>query len=521
MSDGNYGDEIHAARERIARAYDPAIFADVGSRFGKLLASHFQSVLSGNSAVLNWNTPDSNLQRAAAELLPELRKEFGGVGQINPGSNDATSVAERFGELLELTLSRGHNLHSPRYLGHQVPATVPVAGYFDAIGQITNQVNAVYEMGPWITAIERAVSDRLAGYLGWKPNESAAVVTHGGSLGNLTGLLAARNVAIPGCSETGIPVGVEPVFVCQQDAHYSLSRAAGILGLGTKQVLKAALDDRRRMDPGKLDEQLSRLKGEGKTIIAVGACACSTPIGAFDPLQEIADLCEKHRVWLHVDAAHGGGALLSTRHRHLLDGLGRADSLVWDAHKMMFVPALCAFLFFKNRKHSFEAFQQEAPYLFDPSTAAMGEYDSGLRTVECTKRGLALGLWGIWSLFGPELFGDLVDVTFDLGQQFFRMLQEADDFTPLHEPECNIVAFSYDPPESRTWSPEQLGKFLRELRVRVIQSGEFYFVQTTLDGRVALRVTLINPLTTVKELELFLETIRRHGREMLRERGGN
>lgn len=496
-------DGMDQARKRIAEAYDPAKLAEVGATLAGLLTEHFTGVLGGKSPVLNWNDPERNVERAAEALA----------------GSGAEGVAERFRELVKLTLSRGHNLHSPRYLGHQVPATVPIAGYFDAVGQITNQVNAVYEMGPWITAVERVMSEKLTGYLGWEPNTWASIATHGGSLANLTGLLAARNVAIPGAWETGIPTGVQPVLVCQKDAHYSLARAAGILGIGTEQVVKAALDARRKMDPRKLDELLTRLKGEGKTIVAVGACACSTPIGAFDPLEQIADVCEKQGVWLHVDAAHGGGALLSARHRVLLAGLGRADSVVWDAHKMMFVPALCAFLFFKNRRHSFDAFQQEAPYLFDPSTSGMGEYDSGLRTVECTKRGLALGLWGTWALYGPELFGDLVDVTFDLGQQFYRMLQEAEDFSPVHEPECNIVAFRYEPAETRGWSATEEGEFLRELRVRVIQSGEFYFVQTTLDGRGALRVTLINPLTTEKELSLFLETIRRHGRELLAERG--
>lgn len=519
MSVDRDGNGLQEARERIAQAFDPAILADAGQAFGDILTHHFQSVLSGNSPVLNWNLPAQNLVRVTSELVPEHRPEFGGSGKSQSAPKTPAELAERFGNLVKLTLSRGHNLHSPRYLGHQVPATVPLAGFFDAVGQITNQVNAVYEMGPWITAVERVMSEKLAGYLGWDPNTSAAITTHGGSLANLTGLLAARNVSIPGSWETGIPADVDPVLVCHQDAHYSLSRAAGILGIGTGQVIKASLDDRRRMDPRKLDAQISQLKDEGKTIVAVTACACSTPIGAFDQLQQIADVCEKHSIWLHVDAAHGGGALLSARHRHLLDGLSRADTVVWDAHKMMFVPALCAFLFFKNRKHSFEAFQQEAPYLFDPSTAQWGEFDSGLRTVECTKRGLALGLWGTWSLFGPELFGDLVDVTFDLGQQFYRMLQDTEDFTPLHEPECNIVAFRYEPPELRGWSMEEQGKFLRELRVRVIQSGEFYFVQTTLDGRGALRVTLINPLTTGKELSRFLETIRRHGSEMLADRG--
>ena len=157
-----------------------------------------------------------------------------------------------------------------------------------------------------------------------------------------------------------------PKLVVQADAHYCIARSAGILGIGTNNVVNAALDERRRMDPEKLDATLSDLRSAGNRVVAVVACACATPVGAFDPLPAIADVCDKYGVWLHVDAAHGGAALLSARHRHLVAGLSRADSFTWDAHKMLFVPALCAFLFYKNKRHSYEAFKQNAPYLFDP-----------------------------------------------------------------------------------------------------------------------------------------------------------
>src|SRR4029077_17319017 len=232
-------------------------------------------------------------------------------------------------------------------------------------------------------------------------------------------------------------------------------------------------------------------------------------------LEKVADVCGNHGVWLHVDAAHGGAALLSARHRHLVAGLERADSLTRDAHKMLFVPALCAFLFYKNKRHSFEAFRQNAPYLFDPSAPGLAEFDSGLRTVECTKRAAALGLWGVWSMFGPQLFADMVDVTFALGRTFYEKLCDTSDFEALHEPECNIVVFRHMPDELRRATPEQVGEFQWQLRRSVIESGEFYLVPATYDGIAALRCTLINPLTTAGHLDLLLDTLRKRGREIL------
>src|SRR5262249_43266672 len=139
-----------------------------------------------------------------------------------------------------------------------------------------------------------------------------------------------------------------PVLVAHADAHYSVTRSAGILGLGTNQIVVAALDDRRRMDPNRLEESLRDLRSRGVPIVAVVATSCATPIGAFDELVDIADICRRHEVWLHVDAAHGGAVAFSPRHRHLLDGIELADSVVCDAHKMMFMPALCAMLFYRQ-----------------------------------------------------------------------------------------------------------------------------------------------------------------------------
>lgn len=496
-----------AARERIRAAYSPELFAQAAESWAEILSEHLRAVQSGTTAVLNWNDPLPNVAFARQVL------------EAAAPASDAHRM-ERFRELLGVMLSRGHNLHHPHYVGHQVPPAVPLAGLFDALGSVTNQVMAVYEMGPWGVAVEQALVQRLAGAIGWDPAQSAGIVTHGGAAANLTALLAARNVSLGDAWEAGVARnGPPPVLVTQADAHYSMLRAAGIMGLGTRQLVRAELDDRRRMDPVRLDATLTRLKSQGHPVIAVVACACATPIGAFDQLPAIADVCEKHAVWMHVDAAHGGAAMLSRRYRHLAEGLERADSVVWDAHKMMFVPALCAFVLYRNRQHSFQAFAQDAPYLFDPSAPDMREFDGGLRTLECTKRTAAYGLWGLWSLCGPQLFADLVDVTFDLGSQLHAKLAAAPDFQTLHEPQCNIVVFRYIPAELQDASAEELGNFQLRLRRDVIQSGEFYLVHNVMDGVPSLRVTLMNPLTTPEDLDQLLETLRRQGRKLLRETG--
>ena len=501
--------DLSDARERIRRAFDPKLLEEAGHTLADALGQHLAAVEASRGSVLNWAEPEENIDAATAIL---------DAAEDGP-SEEPT---QRFAQLIRTMLDRGLNLHDPRYIGHQVPAPIPIAGLFDAVGSVTNQVMAIYEMGPWSSSVEQAMVRRLGRLIGFREGQFAGVVTHGGSLANLTALLTARNLALGDVWEEGIArEGPPPAIVVHGEAHYSVARAAGILGLGTRHIVRAALDERRRIDPVRLDETLAKLRAEERPIVAVVACACATPIGAFDPLVPIADVCRRHEVWLHVDAAHGGAACLSPKHRHLVEGLELADSVVWDAHKMLFVPGLCAFVFYRDKRHRFEAFRQDAPYLFDPSAPGLAEFDSGMKTVECTKRAAVFGLWGAWSMFGQELFRDMVEVTFETARLLYEKLAAADDFQPLHQPQCNILAFRHIPAELASVSSssgaalERLGTFQLDLRRKIIRSGEFYIVPTEKDGVGALRVTVINPLTAPEHLDQLLDTLRAMGREVL------
>ncbi len=464
-----------------------------------LLKAHFEQVLTGKGPVQRWSHPLEKIARARQRLdeAPATR---------NPQLSTFLSTADRVRTLIDECLQNGQNLHHPHYIGHQVPGPLPLAGVFDAIGTITNQVMAVYEMGPWATAVERALIQRLGEVIGLPTGEFAGLITSGGSIANLTALLTARNVVHGESWKSGMSaLPTPPVLLVQQDAHYCIARSAGILGMGTNQVVRVGLDAQRRMSPAALESQLRSHHDQRIPVTAVVACACATPIGAFDPLEEIADLCERFGVWLHVDAAHGAAAAFSEKHRHLVKGLERADSFICDAHKMMHVPSLCAFVFYKQAAHRFAAFQQDAPYLFDPSAPGMAEYDCGLMTLECTKRAAAFGLWGVWSTYGPGVFSDLVDATFELADEVWKNLQQQPDFESPFRPQCNIVVFRYVPPGG---DASQLNDLNRELRRRLIESSEFYVSQTTLEGVAFLRMTVINPLTTLAMVLALLGRIR-------------
>lgn len=198
---------LKIAQQRLQAVYDPQQFRAAAQQWGELLATHLEQVQQRDTRVLNWAEPAANI--AAAE------RWLDGV---------STETSARFAGIVRQMLDSGHNLHNPRYIGHQVPAPVPIAGLFDAVGSVTNQVMAIYEMGPWATAVERALVNRLGEQIGWQRDSFAGLVTHGGSLGNLTGLLTARNVALGGSWEEGVASGgAKPVIVVQGDAHYSVA----------------------------------------------------------------------------------------------------------------------------------------------------------------------------------------------------------------------------------------------------------------------------------------------------------
>ena len=178
--DQHASDRLESIHERIRLAYDPALLQTAGEKLAQELSRHLARVQACEGRVLNWASPQDNIARAA-HLADSA------VESVEP-----TELVTRFEYLVHEMLSHGHNLHDPRYVGHQVPPPIPLAGLFDAIGSVTNQVMAVYEMGPWSTSVELAMVSKLAQYLGWNDGDYAGFVTHGASIANLNALLVAQ-----------------------------------------------------------------------------------------------------------------------------------------------------------------------------------------------------------------------------------------------------------------------------------------------------------------------------------------
>ncbi|MBI4564985.1 MAG: hypothetical protein HY716_09870 [Planctomycetes bacterium] len=230
-----------------------------------------------------------------------------------------------------------------------------------------------------------------------------------------------------------------------------------------------------------------------------------------NPFERIADFYEAENLWLHVDEAHGAAAVLSSAQRCRLVGIARADSVVIDAHEMLLVSALITLVLFREGRRSYQAFAQEASYLFDAAPPEDQWFNPANRTVECTKSILALKLYVALAIHGRSFFADYIDGMFDLARRFAARLAAASDFELATEPDCNIVCFRYLNEGATGAVLNDLQSYLRR---ELIRGGRFYITQTTLPSGVFLRVTLINPFTRDAHLVELLDEIRRLAAEM-------
>src|SRR5215468_3915090 len=484
---------MDALPDALRDAFDPERFRRDGHALVDQLADYLRDVTTRTCPVLPWVDPENGLARWP-EMPPEL-----------PG----TSLAE----LMARFLAESNHLHHPRYVGHQVTSPLPSSALVHLASALLNNGTAVFEMGPVSAPLERHAIAWMARQAGL-PAEAEGVLTSGGSVGNLTALLAARQ-AVTGRDvwDEGLAAGKPLAILAPDETHYSVKRAAQILGLGRSGVFSIPVDERFRLRPEALPETLAMAERTGRHVFAVVASAGSTSTGAFDPLEPVAEFCRQRGLWFHVDGAHGASAVLSPKYAHLARGLGNADSLVWDAHKMMLLPALLTAVLFRDARHSYEAFSQRADYLL--RQGGHGEWwNPAHRTLECTKRMMGFELWAALTLHGTRMFSEYVTRMFDLGRTFAAMLDDADDFELALEPDCNIVCFRHVPDDFQDLDGHQ-----ERVRSRLLADGSFYLVQTRLRGHVHLRVTLINPLTTEADLEALLGAIRRAADELSSDSG--
>lgn len=418
-------------------------------------------------------------------------------------------------EIIDLYIKTGIQVHSPGYMGRQFSGVIPLASVIDFISATVNQPASFYEAAQLPNVAERIMADELNQFIGWEPGHFTMVTTSGGSLASLTAILAARNDRFPHVWSEGMPAlsgQPRPAIAISDDAHYSVSRAAGILGIGEEQIVRLPINRARQICIEKVRPTLNAAQKRGLEVFCLVASAGNTSIGAFDPIDELAEITQEKNIWFHVDGAHGASLLVADKHRHKLKGIEKADSFIWDAHKMMFVPAPCTLLFYKNKEKSYGAFHQEASYVFEKKPDIYTEFDSAEKNFECTKRPMIMALWVLWALYGKSVFADKIEYLCELTWQAYRTLQRQQDFTVLHKPEANILVFQYLP---QNFNAIIFPDFQVAIRNRIKSDGTFFISKVDINNTGALRVVFMNHEADIRHFNMLLDEIRRAGQALL------
>ena len=454
---------------------------------------------------------ESDASREAGEQFLDLTTRYleQTRAEVVPVStpNEAATLALRFNEPLprqgrplrdvvarlerDVVTDANHLMH-PMYMGHQVSAPVPAAIWTEMLTAALNNSTAVWEMSPTGTVIEHRLVRWLCELAGFGSG-SGGTLTTGGTEATFTALLAARSVALPDVWTNGMPPD-PPVVVYGEQAHYAVARAVGEMGLGMRNAIVVPTRD-YRMDIDALRATLDRLQSEKRKVMAVVATAGSTPTGSFDDIDAIGRLCEARGLWFHVDAAHGGSALLSAKHAARMKGIERASSIAWDPHKMMLMPLSAGVVLVKDERVLDGAFSQAAPYLFHGAKSGGDrDWDQGKRSFLCSRRADAIKLWVALQRYGVDGFGALYDRLCDTALVMQEMLVQHPDFTPLHVPESNILCFRWTGGSPSSVDERDAANLA--IRERYNRSGDGWITTTVLDGRRVLRVTMMNPRTT-------------------------
>jgi aromatic-L-amino-acid/L-tryptophan decarboxylase len=411
-------------------------------------------------------------------------------------AGDPDAILAEAARILDASISPSR----PLYLGY-------IGSTGLEIGVLASALLATYDANLAVAAggadlVDEQTLRWVSDFVGFPYAEGA--FTSGGMTSNLTALLAARERALPGCRVEGLGARRAAVY-CSEEAHHSVVRAVEVCGLGSNAVRSIPIDGRRRMRPDALEEALARDTAAGIAPVAVVATAGTTLTGAVDPLDEIADICERHDVWLHVDGAYGlpGAAAPSTT--PLFAGLERADSATIDAHKWLGVQKSCSAVLLRETGRLQAAFGHEERYMPHEGDIA-NPVD---RTLEYSRPFRSLRLWMAFRVYGARQYRTWIEATLANARLFTEALLNNPEFELLHDPMLSTVCFRHTPPEADDLDEHNV-KLAREMQ----RDGRVFLAPASVDGQACLRVCFVNFRTTPEEVSYALDVTEEIGKSL-------
>jgi L-2,4-diaminobutyrate decarboxylase len=402
-------------------------------------------------------------------------------------------------------------VHHPLAMAHLHCAPLLSALAAEAMLSAANASMDSWDQAPAPTHLEQ----RLVQWLGQRFGLGAGadgIFTSGGTQSNFVGLLLARDRACrrewgTDVQRSGLPPQAPRLrILCSAVAHFSVQQSAAILGLGHDAVVPVATDAARRMDPAALADAVAALRAQGQVPFAVVGTAGSTDFGSIDPLPALAHVAALEGLWLHVDAAYGGALVLSDRLRPLLQGVEHADSLTVDFHKLFWQPVSASALLVRDAA-AWDTLRLHADYLNPEDEDTV---DLVTKSIQTTRRFDALKVWVSLRTLGRRRFAELIECTVDLAQAVGRCIDADPAFERMAPVAINSVVFRCTHAD---WSAQRADHVNAVVRRRLLHGGRALVGRTRVDGRYCLKFTLLNPATTLDDVQRLLADIRSIARD--------
>lgn len=419
-----------------------------------------------------------------AELKKVIDFEIGKKGVSEP------EFLELIDKYLEYSVKTGNKqFFNQLYSGFNFPAFIG-----EIFTVLANTSMYTYEVAPVATTIEFEMIRLMNRYSGYTNGDGIFVT--GGSNANLIAMFSARNRILPESRFEGYDRNLKLKAFVSDQAHYSFETAANVLGIGAKNVIKVKSDKNGMMVPSELEKEIKTSIERNEKPFFVAATCATTLLGAYDPIDKMAEICEKYAIWLHADGSFGGSLILSEQHRHLMRGIEKTDSFTWNPHKLMNIPLICSALLVKKRgtlQHNITDIK--ADYIFHDIDQIE---DLGKKSIQCGRRVDAVKLWFAWKYFGLEGYQKRTDNLIDIATYAEEIVKNNKSFELLAERQSFAVCFRYIP-ENET----DLNKFNLALREAMRKNGKSIVNYGYIGKTLAIRLITANGDLQRGDIDLF------------------
>ncbi|SDR90668.1 Glutamate or tyrosine decarboxylase [Polaribacter sp. KT25b] len=383
-----------------------------------------------------------------------------------------------------------------------------ISAMSDSLATGFNIFSGGWIVSPSAAELEIVTLNWLLKMFNFPVTKGGGIFTSGGSMANLTALVTARRIK---CGDDFS----DAIIYLSDQAHSSNIKAIRVLGFKKEQIRIIPTDLEFKLSINKLKNEIAKDRLKGKKPFCIIASAGTTNTGTVDPLDVLADICEKEDLWFHIDGAYGGAAILSEKGSKVLQGIERADSLTVDPHKWFFQPYEIGCLLVKDASWLSNTFSEKPEYLRDieGNESEINFYDYG---IQLTRRFRALKFYMSIKTYGLETFKEAISYNIDLAEKTEDILRQSKNWEVVSPATLAIINFRYNPLDLNLYD-KKLDKLNQEISSRVVASKEAFLVTTILQNQIVIRMCLINPNTTLDHIKDTLDQCDQFANEVLAE----